>query len=554
MLKLDFNERSDQPSPPQQQLAEQGLDLPLWRYPARENLENQLAEFYGLSANQVLVTNGGDEAIYVLMRILSEGKKLILPLPAFSQYTWGIESWNLSPELLPANPDQTIDRPAITQALQKTANGILVLTSPNNPTGEVIAVSQIKEWLRLAKANNNLIFLDEAYVEFSELQAEATIELLKTYDNLILLRTFSKAYGLAGIRCGYLLGNACWIDEFRCRCMPFNVNAISLELAATALKESSQQDKQSYVEKIRLNRNQLLEKLRGWRVSVNDSEGNFVLLRLTQEKAKLVYQFLKRNDILVRNFGGALANCIRITIPLDLDPLTKLLQQVFDPDLICLDMDGVLIDTSRSYDRAVIETVKAFTDELIFESAIIEMRNRGGFNNDWVLSQALIAEKGIEVDLATVTDKFQTFYLGRNYQQQNFDDGLIHYETALIDQQMIERIKTTKRTFAVVTGRPRLEASIGLNNLDLNNIPFIGLDDVANGKPDPEGIRKLQKEYGHLSWMVGDNPDDIEAAKASGSVAIGVNKPGQDNAKVLYQAGADLVIDNINQLESLLCL
>ena len=130
ILKLDFNERSDKTSP---LLDSYRYDESLWRYPERQALEQRIAELNELSPNQVLCSNGGDEAIYVLMRLIKETRRLILPLPAFSQYTWGVESWQLDAVLLDANADLSIDLAATRQAISDTQNSVTILTRPNNP-------------------------------------------------------------------------------------------------------------------------------------------------------------------------------------------------------------------------------------------------------------------------------------------------------------------------------------------------------------------------------------------------------------------------------------
>ena len=238
-------------------------------------------------------------------------------------------------------------------------------------------------------------------------------------------------------------------------------------------------------------------------------------------------------------------NCLRITIPFELKRLLDMLEQSFQPQLICMDMDGVLIDTSGSYDQCVLATVKQLSGNQIPLESVEVLRRQGGFNNDWVLSKRLLDDAGFEFNLEKVTEVFQHLYLGEN------NDGLVANESALISSDMVSKINRTKSCrFTVVTGRPRLEAKSGQALINLAQLDLISLDDVEVAKPSPEGIQKLQQKYSSKSWMCGDNPDDIQAAVASNCLAIGI---GENKIESLYQAGADVVLKDINELEKWLC-
>ena len=540
-LRLHFNERPDC-------LTQIDKDMPfdqtLWRYPDRLPLEQALAEINQVKPNQVLATNGGDEAIMILMRILNEGADMILPLPAFSQYTWGIESWQLAPTILAADADLGIDQagvlaaiktyPMAEQQLTKPA-AVVILTSPNNPTGEQLTNDFIKATLEAAATRNVWIFLDEAYIEFSQYGSDSA-QWLTDYPHLIVLKTLSKAYGLAGIRLGYILGNAEVIAEFTTRCAPFNLPTPSIAIAQQALAPEIRAEVEGYCQTIQANRAELYNWLSDNEIPVINGEANFLILPLGEARAKLVSRFLARNNILVRQFGGDLSHCVRITIPFNMDPLMTLLKQVFTPELICLDMDGVLIDTSDSYDTTIKAVVKQYSGQEIAFDDIQTKRNSGGFNNDWVLTKALLDDMGIDRTLEEVTDTFQELYIG-TYSAN--EEPLLRSEFA---QMMVQ---STTPKFAIVTGRPLKEAQTGQSMVGLAALDVISMD-CAPAKPAPDGIIRLQGQYGKTSWMCGDNPDDIQAAQGSGSVAIGVRA---DDQQALYDAGADLVVASINELE-----
>ncbi len=541
-LKLDFNERSDKNNP---LTSEYPFGDLLWQYPDRQPLEKKIADLNNLSSDQVLCTNGGDEAIMILMRIIKEGTPLILPLPAFSQYTWGVKSWKQQAVLIDGQSNLAIDIDATLVAINNSKQSVTILTRPNNPTGESISIETLKTFLETAKKQSSWIFLDEAYIEFSD-ESSVASSLLNQYDNLVILRTFSKAYGLAGIRLGYLMGAEALIEPFRERCMPFNIPTPSLQIALRAMQESNQLEMKNYCQTIRENR----QKISSWLVSIGvkvfPSQANFLLLKLPTNQAKAVKSFLAKNRILLRTFTeGELIDCLRISIPYCIERLFDLLKQALQPQLICLDMDGVLIDTSSSYDEATKATVLQLSNNTIVQSQIDDLKRRGGYNNDWVLTKRLLDDLNCQFSLDEVTKVFQEIYVGKN------NDGLMNNEVPLIQSALVSKInQSTKTQFAVVTGRPYKEATIGKKLVNLNELELVSLDDVELPKPSPEGIQKLQKRFSSSSWMCGDNLDDMQAAVGSNSLAIGI---GEENQDILYQAGADIVLKSINDLEEWLC-
>jgi histidinol-phosphate aminotransferase len=540
-LRLHFNERPDC-------LTQIDKDMPfdqrLWQYPDRAPLEASLAQINGVTPEQILCTNGGDEAIMILMRILNEGVDMILPLPAFSQYTWGIESWGLKPTILQPGTNLGIDEAATLAAVaaypETSTNlarpaAVVILTSPNNPTGQQLSNAYLAKLIQCASERNIWVFLDEAYIEFSQVGSDSA-KWLAEYEHLVVLKTLSKAYGLAGIRLGYILGNSMVIAEFSRRCAPFNLPTPTLAIAEKALAEEIRDEVKSYCKTIQQNRAKLYDWLVENDIPVINGEANFLILPLGEQRAKMVARFLARQNILVRQFGGDLSHCVRITIPYNMDALENGLAQLFTPELVCLDMDGVLIDTSDSYDSTIKATIEQIAGESIAFEQIQAKRNAGGYNNDWVLTKALLDDMGIERSLDEVTEAFQALYLGT----------YVNNEKPLVNADFASQVVTSEKPkFAIVTGRPLAEGKAGKALVNLLDLDLISMD-CAPPKPAPDGIMRLQKQYGSRSWMCGDNPDDIQAAHASGSVAIGIRATDQ---QALYDAGADIVVASVNELE-----
>ena len=220
--------------------------------------------------------------------------------------------------------------------------------------------------------------------------------------------------------------------------------------------------------------------------------------------------------------------------------------------LIVFDMDGVLVNVTESYREAIQQTVEHFTGKRITRETIQEWKNRGGWNDDWALSTALIHAEGVEAEYSAVVDYFQSIFHGA--------DGLILRERWIARSGMLERLNQ-RFQFALFTGRLRWEAEFTLRRFapDLRFDPIVGADDVPNHKPAPDGLLHIGKlAPGAELWYVGDTVDDARSAKAAGVPFIGIAGPDSERrgelVRLLSSEGAKAVLDDINQLEDALTL
>jgi HAD superfamily hydrolase (TIGR01548 family) len=219
-------------------------------------------------------------------------------------------------------------------------------------------------------------------------------------------------------------------------------------------------------------------------------------------------------------------------------------------EMIVFDMDGVLVDVTESYRETIVQTVKHFCGKTIERPAIQDYKNLGGWNNDWALTQRILADFGMEVPYNTVVDEFQKIFFG-----PNGDDGLMQRETWIDNTGSLERL-ARYFDFAVFTGRHRAEAQMTLDRFadGLRFSPVIGDDDVPRSKPAPDGLLQIAEAFpGTTLWYIGDTVDDARAARAAGVSFIGVGHR-HDEAHaltvVLMEAeGAIAIIESINELE-----
>ncbi len=530
-LKLDFNERAD--SVPKW-LDGFNIDSQcLWQYPDRKKIEALIADKYLTKTENVFLSNGGDESIELLFKLCKlKEQSILLPTPAFSQYTHQLGIWGI--DYIKVNGLENLDINAKEIKQKLKANQWLIITRPNNPTGECLAEATLIDLIESAKKKGANVFLDEAYVEFYLENSEINYAL--EYDNVISLRTFSKAYGLAGARIGYLIGNAELIKNFKKLAMPFNVNQVSLQLAKKALQNS--QEMEAYCQKIANNRDKIYALLKSMDVDVYNGKGNFLLFRVQKKIKPLLKSFLLKNGIQIKTHVNDLPNCVRITIPENIEQLMGVLKTVFQPEILGFDMDGVLIDTSQSYDVSIVKTVEYFTKSTVSVDKITELREKGGFNNDWDLTKGLIESAGFTVWLTNVVNKFQEYY---NKYKSN--------EVNLLEASITPELFSKNYTTAIITGRPKIEALAGVKQLKISPDYIVSADDVSAQKPSPLGINWVQdKANKNRMWFCGDTVDDMQAGTAANCVCIGIG----ENATNLYNAGADIVLNNINEVRELL--
>ncbi|MDX1547119.1 MAG: HAD hydrolase-like protein [Rhodothermales bacterium] len=217
---------------------------------------------------------------------------------------------------------------------------------------------------------------------------------------------------------------------------------------------------------------------------------------------------------------------------------------------LLFDMDGVLVDVSRSYRRAIEETVLHFTGRKIHANTVQRYKNLGGFNDDWKLTHAIITDSGMEVSMGRVVEEFQRRYRGENW------DGFIAEEPPMIQTRTLDRL-ARGRVMGIVTGRPEAEARWTLDRLGWKKyFPLLVAKEKqeSRGKPDPF---PLQHALGILdaaglsvrpeeAVYIGDSVDDMRAARSAGLWAIGVVPAyleGEEHSALLRERGAHLVLD-----------
>src|ERR1700678_1929345 len=310
-LRLDFNESTIGCSP--HVLARlRSLDPEtLACYPEREPVEREVADFLGLDAAQVLLTNGVDEAIHLLCSTyLEPGDEAIIIVPTFAMYSIFAQAEGARVAQILASHNFEFPTDDLLSRINPRTR-LIAVANPNNPTGAAVACETL---LRVAQAAPQAALLvDEAYFEF---YGETILDCAALPANLFVARTFSKAYGLAGLRIGILAGNPAQMTMVRRVASPYNVNAVVLAVLPEALRE--QEYVKRYVADVQTGRAVLEQELKTLGLPYWPSRANFVLVRVGTAHAEFI-QALRTRGILVRdrNSDPGCEGCVRLTVGSD---------------------------------------------------------------------------------------------------------------------------------------------------------------------------------------------------------------------------------------------
>ncbi len=307
-VKLDANESPfDLPPELKEHVLSQLREIGFNRYPEQLQLQlqSELASYFGVQGENVVLGNGSDELILMLLLAFGMGKKVIIPTPTFSMYRQAALIAGACPIEVPLTAGFGLNVDAVIQA----AGGepaVVFVCNPNNPSGNLQDQQDI---LRLTAVPNLLIVVDEAYGEFAGVSATP---LISQVSNLVVIRTLSKAFSLAGARVGYAIAQSAICYELEKVRQPYNLDTLALVSAITALANRQYVDQ--VVAAIATERERVflqLQALPG--VRPIPSVTNFILFRVGEEAAS-IYQQLQSRGVLIRKYKEPLTDCLRVSI------------------------------------------------------------------------------------------------------------------------------------------------------------------------------------------------------------------------------------------------
>ncbi|MDA1140490.1 MAG: histidinol-phosphate transaminase [Planctomycetota bacterium] len=307
-IKLNTNENPYPPSMKVYDAIREEVNTNLRKYPdpVCQAVRDKAAVIYGLTADQIIVGNGSDDLLTMICRaFVSEGELIVQPYPTYSLYEALAQIQNAKMKSIPFTEFNHLP-----EDLAVPGAKVTFVANPNSPTGTVVSFEELSEFAGRIKG---ILVVDEAYVDFGE---RNSLPLVQEHDNVIILRTFSKSFSMAGLRVGLGFAHPGLIHGLMKVKDSYNVSRISQAAALAALEDTEYTE--AMIGRVRSTRGRLVVALQVLGLHVYSSHSNFLWVRCSQPSAKSIYEELKLRKILVRFFNHpGLDDCIRITVGTD---------------------------------------------------------------------------------------------------------------------------------------------------------------------------------------------------------------------------------------------
>lgn len=513
------------------------------RYPEYPELVGKIAGLYGLCAENVILTNGSDEGIMVVCNTFIEPNEdsALVSRPCFTVIPHSLKLAGAAVTSVDVLPDLSFDLDGIESELKKGPK-IAFFATPENPTGAQIPGSVIEGWCR--NYPETLIVIDEAYSDFA---GTTVLPLIEKYSNLLVLKTFSKAWALAGLRLGCVFGQAQMIEYLRIVTPVFSVNNAAVW---TALKLIDRRDDVSnYVKQVNERKQRLVKALAERNFEVVDGAGNAVLLSMGILASKFC-EFCKTEKVLVRNRSKQMFPCadydpmwgrVRVSIGTDeeQDAFLACVDKFQRSYGVIFDLDGTLVDTSASFDETVVQMVERYSGKPLAKDELKNLREEGGYNDDWVASLELLKRRGVTISMGEFAPEATKLYLSLAPTT----------ERLLIAKEALQKLAARYQIF-IVTGRTRGEYDpIWGERLNPLFKRVYCLDDVPGlgAKPSPDYINRNLADFNlNFGIYIGNSVDDMQAADAAGIDRIAIATSASESA--LIEAGAQMIIKDMSEL------
>lgn len=507
------------------------------QYPEYAELLSLLSKETGVETSKLIITNGSSEALFLAaFAFIEPGEdKAVISKPTFSLIPHFLNLCGAELLEIPAAKDLEFDIQGLHGALKQEVK-LAVFATPDNPTGAEIDRVQLEKWLE--RYPQTLFVIDRAYAEFSD--AEELETLIERYENLLIVRTFSKAYGLAGSRLGFAMGAERIINLLHRVRAPYSVNSDAVA-RATALLEQGDSVSQT-VSQIKSAKQWTARALEERGYGIKTGAANFVLINFGLAAESACTHF-RDSGILVRNRSNlpGLTGMVRVSIASlrQMKSFITSLDRFKDKSALIFDLDDTLVDASVSYPEAVRQTVEHFGGSGFSLDEYWQLKAEGGFNDDWVTARQMLSARGIARSLDDISSIGKEIYLSTT----------CHNETLLFKEERIEELAARFRVF-IFTGRPRREYEPVWRERFKGLFERVYCVDDFPGlrpKPSPDMLREIASmhELKH-AWYVGNSVDDMRAAISAGFGAIGINTT-LSRSKLL-EAGAQTTISSISEL------
>jgi len=546
-IRLDFNENTQGfPLIGLPDMPEEEARALLTLYPEYTEFLNQLSILLELPIDYLLCTNGSDEALAIIPQTFLEPKedRALTMTPTFGLIPHQLHLAEADLTEIPYNPTTHLyDVEPIEAALAEKQVKVAVFASPDNPVGAALPIETIEHWCQ--RFPKTLFVIDEAYAEYA---GQTALPLVQKYSNLLVTRTFSKAWGLAGLRLGIIAGNPELIHYLKRVRSPYSVNTLAVKAALNLLPQKEAVFKAAQETMQRKER--VLKQIHERGYYVTPGRANFFLLHIGPDSNTFV-NFFRENGILLRDQSSrpGLEGLVRISVGNDaeMNRFIDVLDAFRDHHVLLFDMDGTLIDTHQSFDATVEELVKKHSGKPLAADELDNLRREGGFNDDWEATVELLKRRGVSKTLEEISDEAQELYLKLAPDNEKW----------IINPEQLRQLKRRFK-LGVATGRYRLEFdTIWKERFEEFFDIVICQDDggtLVDGqgwekKPHPRIIKEALKGMKAVGGVyIGNSIDDMKAAKSIDLFAIGVNF--NNDSSTMKAAGADWTIDSFDELVS----
>lgn len=535
-LKLDSNESDFGPSPKVIEALRQVEPNEIQYYPYYGKLLRKLADFHSVNIENIILTAGADESISAILgTFLEYGDTVLTVAPTFVMPKIYSKIGGLKYKEI--SYCEKWKFPADEFIKNINCADLITLTTPNSPTGELIERNIIEKIIK--KAGDRAVLIDETYANYAGI---TNLDLIKNHENIFIVRSFSKDFALAGLRLGYVISAPQNIKNLRKYLAPYNVSALTVKAGLAAL------DDIRYLENVKTEMEQskklMTQELEKFGAKVYSSKTNFLCADFGK-KAGFVYKKLLDNKIKVKYFDhtSLLENCFRIAVP-KLENTQKILETLKIKPAIVFDMDGVLIDASKSYRVAVQKTFQHFSGKEITPEDISAAKKLGGLNNDWDLTEFFLKKYGFNINYDDIVDVFQSYY-----------EKLADVEAPLVSKEFFQNL-SKDYNLAIFTGRTKEEAFFTLDKHGFTQYfyPVITMEEVGfdRQKPDCLGLEIIkEKIISDKIYYLGDTVDDMVCAITAGVCGIGVLPPqdkSEDLKNLLKSKNAMVVLNQATDL------
>jgi len=542
-VRLDFNENtSGFPAAYPQNMPH----LSISAYPEYGALVERLARFYDIPADWLMLTNGSDEGLFVTAHTFIEPGEdtAVVSRPCFVVIPHCLKLAGAEVIPVPVLSDLSFDVAGIDKALKKGVK-IAMFATPENPTGAVLDDETIRNWCR--QYPDTLFAIDEAYGEFAE---SSMLGDIAKFDNLLVLKTFSKAWGMAGLRLGIVFGNPKLLEYMHVVRMPYTVNSAAVWTAAQLLDRHA--EVKAAVARVIEEKARLAGALAERGIKIDLGKANSILLH-AGINAQPLTDYCREQGVLVRNRSSDRFECasngnrsatwgkVRVSIGSreETDRLLAAIDRFNNSYALMFDLDGTIVDVTGSYDQVVHQLVHRHSGTALPAEELRLLRAEGGFNDDWEAVVEILKRRGFKVPLQQIARQGLELYLSSAKGK----------EPLLVDLATLQRLGSRHPLF-VVTGRTRAEYDpLWADELNAIFKRVLCLHDLPGkqAKPSPDYLAHLLDEF-HLKGgvYVGNAVDDMQAARAAGLDAIGITTTHP--SEVLLAAGAHLAVSSVEAL------